>query len=117
MLSLQPCPTLCDPKDHSSPGSSVRGILQARILEWVAMLSPGDLPYLGIEPASHVSCMGRWVLYHQRHLGNPRAQRMGQKVSIASLVSTVNKDGSKTGNKSLVRRMFGELQYRYQNKG
>ena len=30
------CPTLCDPKDCSPPGSSVHGILQARILEWVA---------------------------------------------------------------------------------
>ena len=37
--SLQSCPTLCDAMDHSSPGSSVLGILQARILEWVAMPS------------------------------------------------------------------------------
>ena len=34
---LQSCPTLCDPMDCSPPGSSVHGILQARILEWVAM--------------------------------------------------------------------------------
>jgi len=34
------------------PGSSVHGILQARILEWVAMPSSGDLPDLGIEPTS-----------------------------------------------------------------
>ena len=46
--SLQSCPTLCEPMDYSLPGSSVHGILQARILEWVAMLSfkessqPGD---------------------------------------------------------------------------
>ena len=33
---LQSCPTLCDPKDCSPPGSSVHGILQARILEWIA---------------------------------------------------------------------------------
>ena len=37
--SLQSCPTLCDPMDHSPPGSSVQRILQARILEWVAMPS------------------------------------------------------------------------------
>jgi len=36
---LQSCPTLCDPMDCSPPGSSVRGIFQARILEWVAMPS------------------------------------------------------------------------------
>ena len=35
--SLQSCPTLCDPMDHSPPGSSIHGILQARILEWVAI--------------------------------------------------------------------------------
>ena len=35
--SLQLCPTLCDPIDHLLPGSSVPGILQARILEWVAI--------------------------------------------------------------------------------
>ena len=36
--------------DCSSPGSSVHGISQARILEWVAIPSPGDLPNPGIEP-------------------------------------------------------------------
>ena len=35
--SLQSCPTLCDPIDGSPLGSSVPGILQARILEWVAI--------------------------------------------------------------------------------
>ena len=35
--SLQLCPTLCDPMDCSPPGSSIPGILQARILEWVAI--------------------------------------------------------------------------------
>ena len=35
--SLQLCPTLCDPTDCSPPGSSVHGILLARILEWIAM--------------------------------------------------------------------------------
>jgi len=35
--SLQSCPTLCNPMDSSPPGSSVSGILQARILEWVAI--------------------------------------------------------------------------------
>ena len=44
------CLTLCDPMDCSPPRSSVHGILQARIREWV--LSPGDLPSPGIEPVS-----------------------------------------------------------------
>ena len=37
VLVIQSCLTLCDPMDHSPSGSSVRGILQARILEWVAI--------------------------------------------------------------------------------
>ena len=36
--SLQSCLTLCDPRDDSPPGSPVPGILQARTLEWVAIL-------------------------------------------------------------------------------
>ena len=35
--SLQSCPTLCNPIDGSPPGSTVPGILQARVLEWVAI--------------------------------------------------------------------------------
>ena len=46
--------TLCDPTDCSPPDSSVHGILQARILEWIAMPSSGDLPNPGKEPASPV---------------------------------------------------------------
>ena len=46
--SLQSCPTLCDPVDYSPPGCSVLGILQARILGWVALLQrilpPGKPP-------------------------------------------------------------------------
>ena len=37
VLVAQSCPTLCDPMDCSPQGSSVHGILQARILEWVAI--------------------------------------------------------------------------------
>ena len=43
----QSCPTLCDPMD-----CIVHGILQARILEWVPVPSPGDLPNPGIKPRS-----------------------------------------------------------------
>ena len=38
----QPCPTLSDPMDCSLPGSSVRGIFQARVLEWRAIAFPGE---------------------------------------------------------------------------
>ena len=39
VLAVQSCPTLCYPTDCSPPGSSVHGILQARILEWVVISS------------------------------------------------------------------------------
>ena len=47
--SLHSFLNLCDPMDCSPPGSSVHGILQARILEWVARPSSGDLPDPGTE--------------------------------------------------------------------
>ena len=46
----QSCLTLCDPMHCSLPGSSIHEILQARILEWVAISFSGDLPDPGIEP-------------------------------------------------------------------
>ena len=49
------CPTLFDPKDCSSPGSSVHEILQARILECVPCPPPGNLPNPGIQPSSLMS--------------------------------------------------------------
>ena len=65
MKSLQPCSTLCDPKDYSPPGSSDHEILQARILEWVAMPSSrgSSRPRVGTH-VSYISCIGRWVLYY-----------------------------------------------------
>jgi len=70
--SLQSCPALCDPMDCNTPDSSVHRILQARILEWVAIPSlrgasrPREWTHI-----SYVSCIGRLVLYHYCHLGSP----------------------------------------------
>ena len=66
--SLQSCPTLCNPTDCSLPGSSVYGVILARILEWVAILSsrgssrPRDQTHIPC-----VSCIGRQVLLPLRH--------------------------------------------------
>ena len=49
---LQSCPTVYDPMDCNLPGSSVHGILQARILEPIAIPFSRNLPNPGIEPAS-----------------------------------------------------------------
>ena len=61
-LVTQSCPTLWDPMDHSLPGSSVRGILQARILEWVATsYSRGSSRPRDRNCVSRVSCVGRRI--------------------------------------------------------
>ena len=65
VLVAQSCLTLCDSMDCSPLGSSVHGILQVSILEWVSMTSsrassrPRDQTHI-----SYVSCSGRRVLYH-----------------------------------------------------
>ena len=53
---------LCNPVDHSPPGSSVQGIFQARILEWVAISSFRESSW----PTDWtcISCISRWILYH-----------------------------------------------------
>ena len=58
----QSCPTLCDPMDYSLPGSSVHGILQARILQWFTIASSrgSSRPRDPI----HTFCIGRQILYH-----------------------------------------------------
>ena len=62
--SLQLCPTLWNPMDCSPPGSSVHGILQSRILEWVAMPSSrGSSPSRDWSHVSSVSCTGWWGFF------------------------------------------------------
>ena len=63
--SLRLCLTLCDPMDCSLPGSSICGISQARMLEWVAVsISRGSSWSRDPTSISYVSCIGRWVLYY-----------------------------------------------------
>ena len=58
----QSCPTLYNPMDCSPPGSTVREILQARILEWVAIsYSRGSSQP---RDETRVSCIGRQILYY-----------------------------------------------------
>ena len=68
-LVAQLCLTLCNPRDYSPPGSSVHGILQAKMLEWVAISFSGGssgprnltsgLPHCG------------QIVYHLSHQGSP----------------------------------------------
>ena len=64
-VRAQSYPTLCDPMDCTLPGSSVRGILQARILQWAAMPSSrGSSPSRDQTHVSCGPCTGRQILYH-----------------------------------------------------
>ena len=75
VLNCFSCVWLCNPMDCSPPGSPVHGILQARILEWVAIsflrgsFWPRDQTHV-----SYVYCAGRRVPYHWHHLGSPWAE-------------------------------------------
>ena len=61
-------PILCDPVDCSLPGSSVHGIFQTGILEWVSIsFSRGSSPPRGWTSVSCVSCIGRRILYLLSH--------------------------------------------------
>ena len=65
ILVTQLCPTLCDPMGcvaHQSPLSL--GFPRQEYWSGLPCPPPGSLPDPGIEPVSHVSCTGRWVLYH-----------------------------------------------------
>ena len=65
-LVTQSCLIPWNPMDCSPPGSSVYGILQARILEWVAMLSSRGSSWT--RDQTHFSCICRWILYHCKWL-------------------------------------------------
>ena len=60
---FQSCPTLCDPMDHSPPGSSVHGFSRQEYWSGLPCPPPGDLADPRIKPISLVSCIGRQVLY------------------------------------------------------
>ena len=70
MPVTQSCPNLCKPMNCSSPGSSVYGVLQAGILEWVAIpISREIFPTQGLN-LDLLHC--RWILYQLSHQGSPR---------------------------------------------
>ena len=83
--SLQLYITLCDPMDQSLPGSSVHGVLQTKILEWVVMPSskgsswPRDRTHV-----SYVSCIGRWEADGQ--LASKKVKRSAQALRARKLL-------------------------------
>ena len=84
--SLQLCPILCDPMDHSPPGPSVHGTLQAWTLGWVAMPSSrwSSQPKEQTR-VSYISCIGRRVLYHSCHLLRLHSSPIHEYITICNL--------------------------------
>ena len=66
--ATHPCPVLCNSMGCSLPGSPVCGFSQARILEQVAISSSRESSWS--RGQTHLSCFGRWILYHWSHLGS-----------------------------------------------
>ena len=84
------CPTLCNPMDYNPPGSSVPGILQARILQWVVM------PFFGGSSrprawthVSYISCISSQVLYHQPPLQKPKRDARAVKMTFFHSATTI----------------------------
>ena len=61
LSASQSCPIIGNPRDYSLPGSSIHGIFQARILEWVAISYSSGSFWPGDQ--NSIPCIGRWVLY------------------------------------------------------
>ena len=103
--SHQSSPTLCDLMACRPAGSSVHGILWARILELVAMPSSrGSSQPRDGTPVSYISCIGRQVLYHYCHLGSLNSNAGEFKVSNISKHSKEKKKKEWKSNK--VRDMW-----------
>ena len=121
-LVIQSCLTLCDPMYCSLPGSSVHGILQAGILEWVAISFSRVLPDLGIKPIlggffitvpyfMYVLCCAQ-LLSHVQLFATPWTVAMGILLArIPEWVATPSSRGSSwprnpTGVSCIADRFF-----------
>ena len=99
VLVAPSCSTLCDPMDCTLPGSSVHGILQARILKWVAMPSSRGSSWPRSDP--HLLCLmhWRWILYL-------RVAREDQKTAYSTQNSKRRLSPNLSSNASTYNRHF-----------
>ena len=112
--SLQLCPPLCNSMDCSPPGSSVHEILQGRRLEWVAMpFSKGSSWPRHQTHVSWVSCIGRWVLSHKRHLGRTGGLISSVKCSIRRIIIIMKL--MKSSNTARIHASWGSEMYLMNN--
>ena len=100
LLSLQSCPTLCDPMDGNPPRSPVPGILQARTLEWVAISFSNAWKWkVKVKSLSHVRLLATpWTAVQQAppSMGFSRQEHWStawqQYLPLPSLVSRAGQD-------------------------
>ena len=88
VLVAQSCQTLCNPMNWSLPGSSVHGILQARILEWIAIPFSRGSFWPKDQNLSLLHC--KQILYHLSHPGSPTGKKK-KKVLISFLLTSLPK--------------------------
>ena len=91
------CPTLCNTMDCSPAGSSAHGISQARILEWVVISSPGDLPHPGIKPTSPALQADSLPLSHRGSYSHHEMKDLSHKRTIEANSTELEKN-SDVGN-------------------
>ena len=84
VLVAKLCPTLCDPMDCGPPGSPVHGILQARILEWIAIPFPGRIFMTQGSNPDLLNCL--WILYHLSHKASPITTFESERRKFSRLV-------------------------------
>ena len=90
-MRAQSCLTLCDPLDCSPPGSSVCGISQATILEWLPFPPPRDLPRPGVKLASPGSPALAGGFFTTEPPGMLNLRRLGNKNIKTSIPRRANK--------------------------
>ena len=111
VLFAQLCPTFFDPMDCSPPGSSVHGILQAKIREWVANLfSKGSF-----QPRDQilVSCITGGFLYHLSHQGRPLQEQRTGTIYIRMVKDTYLTTSLQWGKHCIIVQYYGWFLFSY----
>ena len=108
----QSCPTLCSPMDCGPPGSSVHGIFQAKVLEWLPLPTPGDLSNRGIKPVflSSLALAGRLFTTSTTQEAPWTGREMEPKVSESIVMSEKSVANEKTASSLVYGSCRGLLQ-------
>ena len=100
----QSCPTLCDPMDCSPPGSSVHGILQARILEWVAISFSRNATIAIIYCAMLEGHLTKFNTHNNLRYTDDTTLMAESEEELKSLLMKVKEDSEKVGLKLNIQK-------------